>query len=132
MPPSSASISAHIRDDLAGDTAMPTFPQKPFGSPGLAVSSFHVSPPSVDFKIPPPGPPELSDQGVRYAFQNAAYSTFGSLASSARSEIPVWSSRYRTFRHVRPPSVVLKTPRCSFGPKACPSTPTQTMLGFVG
>src|SRR5581483_2429402 len=131
-PPESASISAHTRLDLAPDTAKPIFPHGWGGSPAFPVSSLHVSPPSVDLKMPPPGPPEFRDHGVRYACQNAAYSTFASFGSTARSEMPVRASRYRTFRHVKPPSVVLKTPRCSLGPKACPINATQTMSGLVG
>jgi hypothetical protein len=65
-------MMAHTRDGLAGDTAMPTLPQRPLGRPGLAVSSVQVRPPSVVFMSPPPGPPELSSHGVRYACQKAA------------------------------------------------------------
>ena len=111
---------------------MPTLPQSPFGMPGLAVISFQLSPPSTDLNMPPPGPPEFSDHGVRYAFQNAAYKMFGSFGSRIKSEMPTFSLRYKTFFQLLPPSVVLNTPRCSFGPNACPNTPIQMMSGFVG
>lgn len=65
-------MMAHTRREFAGDTARPTLPHTPFGRPRLAVSSVHVAPPSVVLRMPPPGPPEFSIQGRRYACQNAA------------------------------------------------------------
>jgi hypothetical protein len=40
-------------------------PSVPFGRPGLRDSSRQVSPPSVDFQSPEPGPPLSSVQGRR-------------------------------------------------------------------
>ena len=85
----------------------------PFGSPGLRVISFHVSPPSVDLKRPLPGPPLDIWYSTRYASHNAANITFGFLRSMAMSTAPVLPLRNSTFFHVLPPSVVLKTPRSS-------------------
>ncbi len=45
---------------------------------------------------------------------------------------PVLASRYSTFAHVRPPSSVRNTPRCSFGPYACPSAATSATSGSRG
>src|SRR5437899_6040353 len=130
-PPASASISAHTRAGFAGETASPMLPSTPGGSPGLCVSSVQCSPPSVDLKIPPPGPPDTSCHGLRCACQKAAYRTSGLLGSRTRSEIPVESLRNSTLFHVLPPSVVLYTPRSAFGPKACPCAPTHTMSGLA-
>src|SRR6266516_1250949 len=107
-------------------------PSSPCGSPGLCVSSVHCSPPSVDLKIPPPGPPETSCHGLRCAYQKAAYSTSGLEGSSTRSVTPVESLRNSTLCHDLPPSVLLYTPRSAFGPNACPCAPTHTMSGFAG
>src|SRR5256712_5911528 len=131
-PPASASISAHSRVGFAGEMASPMLPSRPGGSPGLCVSSVQCSPPSVDLKIPPPGPPDTSCHGLRCACQKAAYSTSGLDGSRTRSEIPVESLRNSTLFHVLPPSVALYTPRSAFGPKACPWAPTHTMSGLAG
>jgi len=48
------STTAYTRRGFPADTAMPHLPIPDFGSP--AVSCFHVLPPSVDLKIPPPSP----------------------------------------------------------------------------
>src|SRR2546430_16004432 len=112
--------------------ASPMLPSRPDGNPGLCVSSVQCSPPSVDLKIPPPGPPDTSCHGLRCACQKAAYSTSGLDGSRTRSEIPVESLRNSTLFHVLPPSVVLYTPRSAFGPKACPWAPTHTMSGLAG
>ena len=64
-PPSSASTIAQTRSGFAGETVMPTLPTIPLGKPGLRVISVQVSPPSVDLKMPLPGPPLSSVQGLR-------------------------------------------------------------------
>jgi hypothetical protein len=53
---------ANTRSEFAGDTAMPIFPTS-LGSP--SVIRCHVSPPSVDFQMPLPGPPLRTCQGTR-------------------------------------------------------------------
>ncbi len=71
-PPESASISAHTRAGLAGDTAIPMFPHRPPGRPGFFVSSVQCSPASVDLNSPLPAPPDTSVQGRRTACHNPA------------------------------------------------------------
>ena len=67
------SIRAHTRPAFTGEAATPILPRIPFcGMPWLRVMSVQVSPPSVDFQIPLPGPPLLSDQKVRCASQVVA------------------------------------------------------------
>src|SRR5207247_8802296 len=131
-PSASASISAHTRVGFAGELARRISPSTPGRSPGLCVSSVQCSPPSVDLKIPPPGPPDSSCHGLRCACQKAAYSTSGLDGSTTRSEIPVESLRNSTLFHVLPPSVVLYTPRSAFGPKACPWAPAHALAGLAG
>jgi hypothetical protein len=46
---------------------MPLMPSVPFGKPLLACSGAHVEPPSFDFQMPDPSPPDSSDHGVRTA-----------------------------------------------------------------
>src|SRR5256712_13607317 len=107
-------------------------PSTPGVDPGFGCRPVPCPPPSVDLKIPPPGPPDTSCHGLRCACQKAAYTTSGLLGSRTRSEIPVESLRNNTLFHVLPPSVVLYTPRSAFGPKACPWAPTHTMSGLAG
>jgi hypothetical protein len=106
-PPESASISAHTRADLAGETAMPMLPHNPAGSPGFLVSSVQCSPASVDLNSPLPAPPDASVHGRRTACHSPAYSTSGFDGSRIRSAAPVESFRNRTLFQVLPPSVVL-------------------------
>ena len=107
-------------------------PTTPVGMPGRRVISVHVSPPSVDLKRPEPGPPLSILYSFRYACHSAAYRTFGFDRSTEMSIAPVLSSRYSTFRQVRPPSVVLNTPRSALGAAWKPKAATHTMSGFVG
>ncbi len=65
-------------------------PSSPAGSP--AVSRRQVSPPSVLFHRPLPGPPESNEYGVRRNCHVVAYSTDGSAGSCAMSAQPVVSS----------------------------------------
>src|SRR5688572_10243605 len=104
----------------------------PAGIPGFRVISVHVSPPSVDLKSPEPGPPLDIVYSLRNASHSAAYMTFGFARSMERSMAPVLSSRYSTLRHVRPPSVLLNTPRSAFGAPCLPKAATNTISGFVG
>src|SRR4051812_8448994 len=68
----SASITAYTRRGLAGEIARPVRPIGVVGRP--LVSCAHVSPPSVDFQIPPPGPfvGAYVYQGGRRAFHMPA------------------------------------------------------------
>ena len=59
------STIAQTRPVLAGETATPILPLRPFGKPGLSVRSVQVVPPSVERKRPLPGPPLITFQGSR-------------------------------------------------------------------
>src|SRR5690606_5936600 len=131
-PPESASMIAYTRFGSAPETETPTLPITPCGSPGLRVISVHVSPPSTDLNSPEPGPPLESIHSVRYASQKPAYMTCGFDGVSARSTAPARSLRYSTLRQVLPPSVLLNTPRSSFGPNSRPSAATYTRSQLVG
>src|SRR5256885_17026830 len=61
-----------------------------------------------------------------------AYTMLKFDGSAATSEQAVSGSTNNTFFHVLPPSVVLKTPRSSFGPHSRPSPHTYTLSGFFG
>src|SRR5678816_1581792 len=100
-----------MRCGLDGDTETPILPRGRAGIPGLNVSSFHVSPPSVVFQRPLRPLPEFIPQGVRWNFHMAAYRIRGLVGSIERSVAPVLSLRKSSFFQVRPPSVVRKTPR---------------------
>src|SRR5437870_5497570 len=56
----------------------------------------------------------------------------GLAGSSARSTAPAESDRNSTFSHVLPPSFERNTPRSGLGPKAWPSTATETRSALVG
>src|SRR5207237_7498275 len=87
-PPESASTSAHTRSWLTGETARPILPMIPCGSPRLRVISFHVSPPSVDFQIPLPGPPDTTSPARRTPCRTPTYSRRGWGGSIARPIAP--------------------------------------------
>src|SRR3954453_23958245 len=62
------------------------------------VNGFHVVPPSVDLKIPPPGPLHAEfSHGPCRASHNAAYTICGFVGSICPSDAPVFSSFPRTF-----------------------------------
>src|SRR5688572_10885336 len=103
---------AYTRLPSAPDTDTPTLPHSPVGRPGFFVISIHESPPSVDLKRPLPGPPLDMLHGVRFASHNDAKITFGFFGSIDRSTPPVLSSLNSVRRHVLPPSLDLKMPRC--------------------
>src|SRR6266516_971242 len=130
-PPAFAPIRAYTRPPRA--TASPIRPTGPAGSP-CPVSAVHVAPPSVDLYRPLPGPSSggYCSHGVRRAWYSAAYTTWGSAGSAARSMAPVSGSLYSTLAHVRPPSVERNTPRSLLGPYACPSAATSTSPEFRG
>src|ERR1700726_3458418 len=71
-PPSEASTSAQTRSGLTGDTVTPMRPSTPIGSPSAWEMSVHVSPPSVVFQSPLPGPPLSRRHGLRLTCHNAA------------------------------------------------------------
>jgi hypothetical protein len=86
----------------------PILPTVPVGSPlAVFVSDVHVVPPSVDFQIALPVPPDDIAHDVRYACQVAAYITSGLDGSRCRSMAPVESLTNSTLLNVLPPSVVL-------------------------
>src|ERR1700736_4697210 len=87
-PPSFASTSAYILLESAPETDMLILPGMPAGIPGLRVSSFQVSPPSVDWNSPLPAPPLESEYGVRKASHSEAYNTFELCGSITRSMAP--------------------------------------------
>src|SRR6185312_7128893 len=104
----SSLVRCHVAPaSSARNTARPTLPISPLGSPGARVISVQCSPASVDLKIPLPAPPDDSSHGVRPACQSAAYITSGLDGSSTSSIAPVESLRYSTRRQCAPPSVVL-------------------------
>src|SRR5436190_23891290 len=110
----------------------PILPNGLAGMPGLNVTSFHVSPPSVVFHSPLRPPPEFIPHGVRWNFHIDANRMRGFVGSIVRSIAPVESLRNSTFLHVLPPSVVRNTPRSAFGPKAWPIAATYTLWGSRG
>src|SRR5581483_1111713 len=81
---------------------------------------------------PLPGPPFDMLHGVRCACHRAAKSMLGFCGSKVTSMPPVFSSLYRTFSQVLPPSEVRKIPRSGFGPKGCPRAATKTISGLAG
>src|SRR5688572_9553167 len=131
-PPYSFSISAYTRFGSAPETSTPMRPTTPVGRPGRRVISVHDSPPSVDLKSPEPGPPLSILYSFRYACHSAAYRIIGFVRSTEMSIAPVLSSRYSTLRQVRPPSLLLNTPRSALGAAWNPNAATHTMSGLVG
>src|SRR5579862_1782620 len=119
-----------MRSEFA-DTATPIFPYGPFGSP-CSSKCFQVDPPSVDRYSPLPGPPLSMLHDVRRACHSAPKIMLGLCGSNDTSMPPVFSSLYRTFSHVFPPSSVRKIPRSGFGPYGCPNAATNAISGFVG
>src|SRR5688572_15638702 len=113
-------------------TSMSIFPMSFDGRP--FVRRDQVSPPSVDLKRPPSvaGPPLMMSQPLRNPRYIPAYSSLGFAGLIASTRAPVELLTKRVFFHVLPPSIVLNSPRSSFGPKGEPSAATQTMSGFVG
>src|SRR6185436_14086673 len=111
---------------------MPVRPIPSFGRP--VVSCFHVVPPSVDLKMPPPGPfvGEYVYQGGRRVFHRPAYTTCGFVGSITTSTAPTFSSLYKTFCHVFPPSRERKTPRSGPAAYNFPIAATKTTSGLRG
>src|SRR5262249_36584017 len=105
------------------ETATPTMPQVPLGSPSPSTFS-QLSPPSVERLSWLPGPPLSKLHGRRITCQKPAYRTRGFVGSIASSEAPVLSSSYATLSQLLPPSVERNTPRSALGPKAWPCTAT--------
>src|SRR5215469_8449956 len=107
-------MSAYTRSELAA-TATPIFPYGPFGKP-CSSRCFQVVPPSLERYRPLPAPPLSMFHEVRRACHNAAKRMLGLRGSNATSIPPVFSSLYRTFSHVLPPSSVRKMPRSVLAP----------------
>src|SRR5262245_21922097 len=123
-------MSAYIR--LASDAAIATS-ILPTGEDGKPLASFFQVAPASRVKYTAlPGPPLLSTHVFSSTCHIPARSTFGSLLSIARPEHPVFWSAKSDRCQVRPPSVVLKTPRSCCGPVARPSAHTYTTSGVVG
>ena len=80
-------------------------PSGPSGTPPLSL--VHVSPPSVDFQMPLPGPPPFMQHAVRRRWYVDAYSDLAVRRAITRSLAPVSSSTLSTCFQVLPPSVVL-------------------------
>src|SRR5262245_39096498 len=104
-------------------------PSEPEGNP-LPETRLQVSPPSVDFHSPLPGPPPFMQHAVRRRWYVAAKILRGSPGDVDRSVAPVSSSTLSTCFHVRPPSVVLKMPRSPPDPNSgpCAATTTTSLL----
>src|SRR4051812_44480562 len=102
------------------------------GSP--FVNCFHVVPPSVDLKIPPPGPlvGAYVYHGGRRVFHNPAYTIFEFVGSITTSTAPTSSFLNRTFCHVLPPSRERKTPRSGLAAYSLPIAATNTTFAFFG
>src|SRR6187402_2031893 len=111
-------------------TSRPIRPSGPSGSPPF--SRVHVSPPSVDFQMPLPGPPPFMQQAFRTRWNVEANKMRGSVADITRSFAPVHSSTFSTVFQERPPSVVLYTPRSPPDPKSGPVAATSTTLLSFG
>ena len=106
-------------------------PLTPSGQPP-PFTSVQVVPPSADFHSAEPGPPLLSEYGVRSRSQLAANRTFGSLTLIATSINPALSLTDFTSCQLLPPSVVRYRPRSGLLRHVAPSAATNTVLGFVG
>src|SRR6516165_2677187 len=106
-------------------------PSEPVGRPGLE-RRVHVSPASVDFQMPLPGPPPFMQHALRRRWYVEAYRILALVGSITRSFAPVSSSTVRTAFHVLPPSVVLNTPRSPPGPHRLPVAATNTTSLFRG
>src|SRR6516164_646928 len=109
-----------MRLGLLRAIAMPIRAQ-PSSAPGnpLAIGR-HVVPPSVDLYKPLPGivndSPLRTSHGATRAAQSAAKRVSELLGSITRSAAPVFSSLYKTFSKVLPPSSERNTPRSELGP----------------
>src|SRR5262245_19930890 len=92
-------------------------PIVPRGRPLLPVGIFvHLLPPSVLCHRPLPGPPPTNPHADRWRSYIETHRFSGLLGSMMRSVAPVSRLPNRTFVQFLPPSVVLNTPRSSFGP----------------
>src|SRR3954453_8729322 len=99
-------------------------PSVPFGIPLLRDTSFHVSPPSVDFHSAEPSPPLSKKYAPRLKRHVDAYRMRGFDGSMFRSTAPESRLTKRIRSQFLPPSRERYTPRMSFGPNACPSAAT--------
>src|SRR5437667_11839268 len=115
--PSRASINAYTRRLSDRAIAIPTLPHSPAGNP-LPLICFQVRPPSADLYNPLPGPPigGYVLHGGRRICHSAAKTICGLAGSIVTSTAPVFSSLYKTFCQVAPPSAERKTPRSVLGP----------------
>src|SRR5512138_253909 len=104
----SVSASTHVYM-IFGFEAASAIPILPFGVSGNPppFTSFHVSPASVLFQSPLPGPPLCRKYGPLSRSQLDAQSVRLSVGSIARSTKPARLLMNFTWRHVVPPSVLL-------------------------
>src|SRR5947209_15791012 len=118
------------RPDVPAAMAIACRPAPLAGSP-LAGTCVHVLPWSADLYIRMPVPPPCPDPRPEAVGESVAYSARGlSIAATIDAEPPA-SSLKRTFRHARPPSTDLNTPRSA--PEArSPIAAARTMSGLAG
>jgi hypothetical protein len=102
----SASTSMYTMLGLLTDQASDARPQVVAGS-GPPAIWVHVSPASVLWYAPEPGPPLLRKYGPRRRSQNVAIRWLGFEGSIARSTAPARSLKKLTSSQVAQPSVVL-------------------------
>ena len=105
-------------------------PKSPSGNP--ADIFFQFFPPSVDLNNPLPLPPELKEKGCLLNCQKLASKILGSRGLIAISAHPVFSSTYKAFIHVLPPSFVSYKPRWLLADQSGPGTATQICLESEG
>src|SRR5687768_12203209 len=99
-------MSAYTRCGFARDIASPTLPCGRVGRP-VPVRRVHVTPASVLFQIPLPGPPLVRPHVFTSICHVAAKRVLGSVGCMTTSIPPVLSLTNRTRCQVRPPSAVL-------------------------
>ena len=101
--PSPVSIRAYNLSGAAGVIAKAILPTSFVGRP-FPLNRFHVIPPSVDLKIPLPGPPLILCHVLSSRCQAPANNTSGLSVSITISDIPVFSSTKSVCFHDFPPS----------------------------
>ena len=109
-------------------------PMRPSVPPGRPppVTRVQLRPPLVLFQMPAPGPPAAKPKAVRRRVYVAAKRMSGLVGWMMRSVAPVLASTVSVRLQVRPPSVVMYTPRSGLAPKRWPTAATHTTSGFVG
>src|SRR5215470_19986790 len=132
-PSSFVSLTTYTIDGSLGATAMPMRSMSVFGRPRsipFPDSFSQLSPPFTERYTAVLPPPDSRCHAQRRYVYIPAYRMFELPGSAAMSEHDVCGSMYNNFFHVLPPSVVLKTPRSSFGPHSRPRPQAYTRSGF--